>query len=81
MGGGSYGRARGELARTFSFGAVSLFADYGWAGVRDEFDVHNGFYSAGLGLSILDGLVRLDSAWGLKRPRGFRFDIYLDAIL
>lgn len=81
LGGESFGRARGELARTFSFGAVSLFSDYGWAGVRDAFELDDGLYSAGVGLSILDGLIRMDSAWGLKRPRGFRFDFYLDAIL
>lgn len=53
----------------------------GGPGVRDTFELDDGFYSAGVGLSILDGLIRTDSAWGLKRPRGFRFDFCLDAIL
>jgi len=52
-----------------------------WAGVRDTFELDDGFYSAGVGLAILDGLIRTDSAWGLKPPRGFRFDFCLDAIL
>jgi hypothetical protein len=38
-------------------------------------------YSLGTGVSILDGLVRLDAAWGLRAPTSFRFDMYLDAIL
>ncbi|MGY8797305.1 MAG: hypothetical protein ACKVG4_00820 [Longimicrobiales bacterium] len=52
-----------------------------WAGVRDTFELDDGFYAAGVGLSILDGLIRTDSASGLKRPRGLRFDFCLDAIL
>ena len=79
--GTSYGRARGELARTFSFGAVSLFSDVGWAGEYETYDFDDALYSAGVGLSVLDGLIRFDSAWGLRQPRTFRFDLYLDAML
>ncbi|NCG32227.1 MAG: hypothetical protein GWP44_05035 [Proteobacteria bacterium] len=52
----------------------------GEPGVRNAFELDDGLYSVGVGLSILDGLIRMNSAWGLKRPRGFRFDFYLDAI-
>ena len=79
--GTSFGRARGELARAFSFGDISLFSDLGWAGDRDRIRWDDALYSAGAGVSILDGLIRLDSAWGLKAPRDFRFDVYLDQIL
>ena len=42
----------------------------------------NLLYSAGLGFSLLDGLIRLDLSHGLKGPeKRFRFDLYLDAIL
>ncbi len=81
-GGDTYLRARTELARHFDFGAVALFGDAGWgtegraAPRADEI-----LYSAGAGLSILDGLIRLDAAWGLREPRGFRLDLYLDGIL
>jgi hemolysin activation/secretion protein len=81
MGGDSYLRGRAELARRFSFGAVSLFSDAGWAGPRSAFDLDQALYSVGTGLSIIDGLVRFDAAWGLNGPRRFRFDAYLDAIL
>ena len=80
-GGTSFGRARAELARGFSFGAVSLFSDYAWAGLREGFSLDDGLSSVGTGLSILDGLLRFDAAWGLRLPRTFRFDLYLDAIL
>jgi hemolysin activation/secretion protein len=80
-GGDSFGRARLELARGESFGRVSLFSDVGWAGGRAAVDRDDAFYSVGLGLSILDGLIRFDGAYGLVSPRGFRFDAYLDQIL
>ena len=79
--GQSFGRARGELARTFSFGAVSLFSDAGWAGVRDDIDLDDALLSAGVGLSLIDGLIHFDAAWGLRGSDRFRFDVYLEAIL
>ena len=40
------------------------------------------FFLAGLGFSVLDGLIRMDFSHGLKGPdKRFRFDLYLDAIL
>jgi len=79
--GGSFARARAELARTYSFGSVALFSDYGWAGARSDLELSDGFYSIGAGISLLDGLIRFDGAYGLVEPRDFRFDFYLDAIL
>ena len=79
--GTSYVRARGELARRFAFGAVAVFSDLGWAGDRDLFEIDGALISTGVGLSLADGLVRMDLGWGLRAPRGFRFDLYLDAIL
>lgn len=74
-------RGRVELARTFSFGALSLFSDYAWAGDLNTYHVRDGFSSAGVGLSILDGLIRMDAAYGLREPGGFRIDLYLDGAL
>jgi hemolysin activation/secretion protein len=81
LGGTSFGRARAELARGFSFGRLSLFTDLAWAGERDDVRFDDALHSVGVGLSILDGLIRLDGAWGLRSPRDFRFDVYLDQIL
>ncbi len=80
-GGQSFGRGRVELARGESFGRISLFSDLAWAGERSDVRFDDAFYSVGVGLSLLDGLIRFDGAWGLVRPKGFRFDAYLDQIL
>ena len=37
--------------------------------------------SWGVGLSLLDGIARLDAAWGWKGPSGHRVDLYLDGLL
>lgn len=74
-------RGRAELARSFSFGALSVFSDYAWAGDFDDFALSRGFYSLGSGLSLVDGLIRFDAGYGLKAPRGLRVDFYLDAPL
>ena len=79
--GTSYVLARGELARHFAFGAVSLFSDLGWAGDRDAFHTDDALISAGVSLSLVDGLIRVDGGWGLRAPRAFRLDLYLDGIL
>lgn len=81
MGGESMVRGRVELARLFGFGGLSLFSDYAWAGDREAFSFDEGYYSLGAGLSLLDGLIRFDAAYGLREPRDFRVDLYLDAIL
>jgi hypothetical protein len=74
-------RARIDLARTTSFGALAVFSDWGWAGDREDIRSANQRWSVGAGASLLDGLLRLDLAHGLRRPRGWRLDLYLDAVL
>jgi len=78
----TYLRARGELGRHLSFGTLSLFSDAAWgADERTSVDLQDVLLSAGAGLSILDGLIRLDAAWPLRGPRDFRLELYLDGIL
>lgn len=74
--GTSFGRGRAEFAKWFSFGAVRLFSDVGWAGDRDSVRWADALYSVGAGLSLVDGLVRADGAWGLRAPREFRMELY-----
>ena len=83
MRGPSFTRGRLEVARTFPQAvAVTAFGDIGWAGVWEEFDSDDLLYGAGMGLSLMDGLIRMDVSHGLKGPlKRFRFDLYLDAIL
>ena len=78
VGGADFTRGRVEIARTASFGSISLFSDFGWAGDFDAFDWDDGFTSIGVGTSLLDGIRRVDGAYGLDSPRPFRLDFYLD---
>jgi hypothetical protein len=80
-GGTSFLRGRVEVARAYSWGSVALFSDWAWAGDRDLFDAGQGYTSIGAGLSLLDGILRIDGGYGLDDPKDFRLDFYLDAIL
>lgn len=79
--GSTFGRARVELARIFPVVSVSAFGDAGWAGERGDFRGGDILYSAGIGGSVLDGLIRIDVARALEAPTGWRLELYLDAIL
>ncbi|MBR9989039.1 MAG: BamA/TamA family outer membrane protein [Gemmatimonadetes bacterium] len=79
--GTSMARGRLEIARTASFGAVALFTDWGWAGDREDIRSANQRWAVGVGTSLLDGLLRLDLAHGLRNPRGWRLDLHLDSVL
>jgi hypothetical protein len=79
--GTSMARGRLELARTASFGAVALFSDWGWAGDREDIRNADQRWAVGVGTSLLDGLLRVDLAHGLLRPRGWRLDLHLDSVL
>lgn len=85
MAGPAFLRGRLELVRSFAGSAAggALFGDIGWAGQPDGFTlqdaVDNALYSAGVGITVLDGLIRMDLAYALVAPRGLRFDTYLDA--
>ena len=79
--GTSYARGRVELARELSAARLTVFSDWGWAGEQSEFDFDNGLVSAGVGLSVLDGLMRFDLARALKAPTGWRVELYLDSVL
>mgnify|MGYP006277974233 CR=1 FL=1 len=83
MAGSSFLRGRLETAWVHSSTlTLTLFGDAGWAGSRDAFDAGDLLYGVGVGSSLLDGLVRFDLSHGLRGPdKGFRVDLYLDAIL
>jgi outer membrane translocation and assembly module TamA len=80
LAGRSFGRARAELGRQVPLGTVSVFSELGWAGARDQIAFDDALYSVGTGIAILDGMIRVDAAWGLRDPTSFRLDLYLDAI-
>ncbi|MGQ0539271.1 MAG: ShlB/FhaC/HecB family hemolysin secretion/activation protein [Gemmatimonadaceae bacterium] len=79
-GGESYWLARAELGLANVAFRPVVFADLGWAGPREDFR-HPGrpLSGAGAGVSVLDGLIRLDLARGLYPSEKFRFYGYLEA--
>lgn len=82
MRGPGYVRGRVELARVFEGVGGSVFYDAGWAGEGGDFERGDVLSAAGLGLTVLDGLLRADIAHGLRGPkRRFRLHLYADAIL
>ena len=81
MVGESMARARVELTRGNTAAGFALFADAGWAGVRDDFDTDDALFGAGVGFTLMDGLLRLDVARGFTGPTGWRIHFHLDALL
>ena len=59
LAGRTFGRARAELQRSLRFFRLSLFGD--WASASGS-----ALYSAGVGISLLDGFMRIDVARGLS---------------
>ena len=74
-------RGRAELARTTPTVGIAFFSDAGWAGYRTDFNTAQSLLSAGVGMTILDGLVRIDLARALRVRKGFRLELHLDSVL
>jgi hypothetical protein len=72
MRGDSYWRARAELGAGITAARIALFGDVGWAGGRAELGTGRPLRSVGAGLSLLDGLLRLDLAHALDGSRGWK---------
>jgi hypothetical protein len=71
---------RGELGYSLDVVRPSLFYDLGWAGDRRDWrSPGRPLSGAGVGLSVFDGLLRLDVAKGLRPNRGVRVDLTLEA--
>jgi hypothetical protein len=79
--GPSFVRGRAELAYTTATLGISLFGDGGWAGRRNDFLIDDSLLSAGVGATILDGLIRIDLARALRKSPGWRLELHLDATL
>jgi hypothetical protein len=79
--GPDFARGRLDIARRTAGAGLTLFSDFGWAGDRATASMEDALVSAGIGVSILDGLLRFDLARALRRPTGWRLELYLDALL
>jgi hypothetical protein len=78
--GNAYWLGRVEVGRSFVAVRPTLFFDLGWAGDRRDW-AHPGrpISGAGVGISALDGLVRLDFAHGINPSHALRVDFYTQA--
>lgn len=79
--GDAFWRARVELANRWPAARVVLFTDVGRAALRDQLSLARSLASVGVGVSFLDGLLRLDLARAVRTPTGWRLDFYTDAAL
>lgn len=78
--GDTFWMGRAEVARGRMAFRPALFYDIGWAGSRRALDAMGRPMSgAGAGLSILDGLFRLDVSRGIFPDRRWRTDLYIGA--
>ena len=67
-----------ELQRVLAATAFVAFADVGWAGRCQALTVDAVLGAGGVGISVLDGLIRADLSRGFASGRRLRFDLYLD---
>lgn len=81
MHGGTFWRVRAEVANDFAGARLGLFGDAGWAGSRSAIRLDRARISAGLGASVLDGLIRFDVARALRGGSSWKVYLYLDGLL
>ncbi len=76
--GDAYWFGRAELGWGTSRLRPIVFGDLGWAGDRHDWrNPGRPISGAGVGASVLDGLIRFDLSRGIHPDRGFRADLYL----
>jgi hypothetical protein len=76
--GESFWRARVEIGTQFPGARLVLFSDAGIAGDTDSLFDRRALLSAGAGVSVMDGLFRLDLARATRAPTGWRLTLYVD---
>jgi hypothetical protein len=80
--GTAFWRGRAEIGSQFPAARLTLFSDVGWAGAREDISTSKiSLWSAGVGASFLDGLLRIDLARALRGNTGWRLHASVDGIL
>jgi hypothetical protein len=79
--GNAYWRARAELGFGLPVARLAVFSDIGWAGDREAFTVREPLRSGGLGISLLDGMLRFDAARPLSAGGRWRTHFSVDWVL
>jgi hypothetical protein len=78
--GDTFWLGRVELGTAFRAFRPAVFYDAGWAGSRNSLsNMGRPLSGAGAGLSILDGLFRLDVSRGIHPEKKWRTDLYIGA--
>jgi hypothetical protein len=78
--GDAFWLARAELAHGVGVIRPVVFADFGWAGDRNNWSkIGLPMSGVGAGTSIMDGLIRFDVARGINPEREWRVDTYIEA--
>jgi hypothetical protein len=78
--GDAFWLARAELGLGHVAARPVLFYDLGWAGPRADFaQPGRPLSGVGAGVSLLDGLARIDVARGIWPEKRWRVDLYLEA--
>lgn len=78
--GNAFWLGRAELGYGLSVVRPVLFGDIGWAGDRTRWrDIGQPASGVGVGMSVMDGLVRFDVARGIAPEKAWRVNAYLDA--
>jgi hypothetical protein len=81
LAGDAFWFARAEVGRSYSGFNVVTFVDWMAVGSRDALWDSNPRVTLGTGVSVLDGLLRLDLGRNLREERDWKFDLYLDGLL
>jgi hypothetical protein len=79
--GTAFWRARGEIGTGLPLARLTLFTDVGWAGSSNHIAQRASLWSAGVGASFLDGLLRVDVARALRGSKDWRLHMSVDGIL
>jgi hypothetical protein len=80
-GGNAFWLARAEAGPTVYAAKPTIFGDIGWTGDRDHLDrIGRPTSGVGVGLSLLDGILRLDLARGIYPERRTQLSFYLGSI-
>jgi hypothetical protein len=78
--GDAFWLARVELGGRFQAARPVIFGDIGWTGSRERLSqIGRPLSGAGVGLSVLDGLVRVDLSRGIHPGHRMRLDTYVEA--
>jgi hypothetical protein len=80
MRGNAFWRGRGEIATRLPLARIALFSDVAGAGAREDWTDGRPLLSVGAGVSLLDGIVRLDLAHALREPGGWRLHMYTGGV-